>query len=366
MAPKVAFDTSARLDPADNNGDLDVYMRDLSASTTKLVSRGDGVNGTIGDGDSFGPLMSGNGQFVAFSSRATQFDHDHDPSADVDVYRRALATSATQLISVTIGGAKGNLDSSLAGISSDGSSVAFVTGSTDLDPADGSTGKDVYVNTAHGMVLASRLDGPDGAPLNDVEGAALSANGQALAMTLGGSVTPIVEPHVDTVALRRLDTAGTAAVSRPAGGGPFLNQGGSSFSSSVSADGRYVAFESDNRGLGVPAGVGGAILVRDTLTGAVTVVSRQDGRDGRADPRCRLRPADQRRRAPRGLRGQRRRGRRGRPDLPARHPGRADPPHRSSRRAERRAGERRQLRADDQRRRQARGLPDRGDEPRRR
>lgn len=281
---KVAFETGAALDPADNNGDQDVYVRDLGASTTKLVSRGDGVKGTIGDGDSFDPLISGNGQFVAFSSHATQFDHDHDPSADVDVYRRALATSATQLVSVTIGGTKGNLDSSLAGISSDGSSVAFVTGSTDLDPADGSTGKDAYVNTAHGMVLASRLDGPDGAALNDVEGAALSANGQALAMTLGGSVTPIVEPRVDTVALRRLDTSGTAAVSRPAGGGPFLNQGGSSFTSSVSADGRYVAFESANHGLGVPDGVGGAILVRDTLTGAVTVVSRQDGRDGPTIP----------------------------------------------------------------------------------
>ena len=48
----------------------------------------------------------------------------------------------------------------------------------------------------------------------------------------------------------------------------------------MSADGRYVAFASGNHGLGVSDGVGRAILVRDTLTGAVTVVSRQDGRDG--------------------------------------------------------------------------------------
>ncbi|MGZ4201460.1 MAG: TolB family protein [Thermoleophilaceae bacterium] len=89
-----------------------------------------------------------------------------------------------------------------------------------------------------------------------------------------------MEPATSTIALRRLDTSSTTTVSRPQGGAPFFNQGDEAFGSSVSADGRYVAFTSASRGLGVPGTVGRAIFVRDTVTGAVALVSRQDGPNG--------------------------------------------------------------------------------------
>ncbi len=161
--------------------------------------------------------------------------------------------------------------------------MAFLTAATNLDPADTTPGRDnsdVYVNTQQGMMLASRRDGFSGTPLNRVDEAALSGDGSSVSFQVEGSATDDVEPDTSTIALRRLDTSSTTTVSRPQGGAPFFNQGDEAFGSSVSADGRYVAFTSSARGLGVPGTVGRAIFVRDTLTGAVALVSRQDGPNG--------------------------------------------------------------------------------------
>ena len=129
-------------------------------------------------------------------------------------------------------------------------------------------------------MLASRRDGFSGTPLNGVDEAALSGDGSSVSFQVEGSATDDVEPDTSTIALRRLDTSSTTTVSRPQGGAPFFNQGDEAFGSSVSADGRYVAFTSAARGLGVPGSVGRAIFVRDTVTGAVALVSRQDGPNG--------------------------------------------------------------------------------------
>ena len=69
-------------------------------------------------------------------------------------------------------------------------------------------------------------------------------------------------------------------MSRPLGDAPFVNDGGESLGGSVSADGRFVAFSSVASGLGAVDGTGPSVFVRDVLTGAVTLVSRQDGQSG--------------------------------------------------------------------------------------
>ena len=194
-----------------------------------------------------------------------------------------IAGSSTLLMSQTNAGVKANAEAFATGIDDDGLRVAFTTAATDLDPADTIAGRDnsdVYVNTQQGMMLASRRDGFSGAPLNAVLEAALSGDGSSVALNLEGSASDDVEPATSTIALRRLDTSSTTTVSRPQGGAPFFNQGDEAFGSSVSADGRYVAFTSAARGLGVPGTVGRAIFVRDTVTGAVALVSRQDGPNG--------------------------------------------------------------------------------------
>lgn len=75
---RVAFSSDAtNLVPGDTNDKTDVFVRDLVAGTTELESRSSsGVIGNdrsshIGVGNAFYPVISGNGRYVALSSKAT-------------------------------------------------------------------------------------------------------------------------------------------------------------------------------------------------------------------------------------------------------------------------------------------------------
>ena len=279
---RVAFETSAPLAGAtDNNGADDIYFRDLKKKMTVLVSRADGATGAVGDHQSIGPLISRDGGTVAFSSQATNLDPTRDGKTDFDAYRRFLSSSATQLVSQTDAGVKGDRESFATGIDGDASRVAFITQSDNLDSADqGPPGDDIYVNTQQGLLLAGRADGAGGAPLGIAATGALDDLGKTVAMTVVGAATPDADPESNTIAVRKLDTNATLTASRPAGSDPFVNQGGGADDASVNADGRYVAFVSTARALGLPPGVFSAVFVRDTVTGAVALVSRQDGPNG--------------------------------------------------------------------------------------
>lgn len=69
----VAFDSAAtNLVSSDTNGVRDAFVRDRSIDVTKRVSVG--LNGTQGNAASEDPVLSPEGRFVAFTSRATSFD----------------------------------------------------------------------------------------------------------------------------------------------------------------------------------------------------------------------------------------------------------------------------------------------------
>lgn len=280
---RVAFTTEggAQLDPADTNGRDDVYVRDVSAAQTVLVSRADGA-GQVGNGDSGDAAISGNGQFVAFTSRSTQFDNANDPTPDPDAYRRSLTSGATQLLSITAAGAKADGAATVASIDDSGETVAFRTAATNLDPADATAARtDIYVRRGNEMLLASRADGAGGAPVNGVEiTASVSGDGSRVVFGAQTALVGGLEPRAIVVAARDLTPGSTIAVSRPPGAAPFLNAGGSASGGSASADGRFVAFSSDARGLGAPASAGMSVFVRDTVTGAAVLASREDGPDG--------------------------------------------------------------------------------------
>src|SRR6185436_20165886 len=80
---RVVFTTGDDLVSADNNGDTDVYLRDLVAGTTTLVSVA--ANGGAGDGDSSTPSLSADGTRVAFDSRATNLLAG-EPTTEPHVY----------------------------------------------------------------------------------------------------------------------------------------------------------------------------------------------------------------------------------------------------------------------------------------
>ncbi|WP_232679762.1 hypothetical protein [Nocardioides sp. R-C-SC26] len=87
----IAFvSASSQLVPGDTNGVNDVYLRDLRLNSTSLLSIG--VDGATRVGASSGPAISMDGRFVAFSSAARLVPADQD--INVDVYlcdRRSIA-----------------------------------------------------------------------------------------------------------------------------------------------------------------------------------------------------------------------------------------------------------------------------------
>jgi Tol biopolymer transport system component len=116
----------------------DLYVQDLVSGRRSLVSRADGLDGAEANGYSLqnGVSMSANGRYVAFSSRATNLDPD-DADRRGDVYVRDVEAGTTTLVSRADGrrGAKGNRSSGYGGsLSADGRSVAFTSTAWNLDP----------------------------------------------------------------------------------------------------------------------------------------------------------------------------------------------------------------------------------------
>jgi Tol biopolymer transport system component len=167
----VAFSSLAStLSTEDDDFFRDVFVRDLATGATTLVSRAAGAFGGPGDGDSFEPSLSGDGRFVAFSSRGGNLSTEDDDAVE-DVFVRDLAVNATLLVSRASGGAAtpGDADSFATSISADGSRVAFTSEARNLSAEDGDGVTDVFVRDLPSGVttLVSRAAGPAGTAADD-------------------------------------------------------------------------------------------------------------------------------------------------------------------------------------------------------
>ncbi|MEZ5245847.1 MAG: hypothetical protein R2707_12175 [Acidimicrobiales bacterium] len=125
---EVAFLSSASdLVVGDTNGLRDVFVRTAGSVFRASTS----ATGQQANGESYGPVISGNGHFVAFDSQATNL-HPADTSASPDIYRKR-DTGAIDLISVDNDGTHLDGPNQLPSISHDGSIVSFQSGDDDLN-----------------------------------------------------------------------------------------------------------------------------------------------------------------------------------------------------------------------------------------
>jgi Tol biopolymer transport system component len=130
---------------------------------------------------------------------------------------------------VSSSGAQGNGDSSWPSVSGDGRFVAFTSSATNLDPSH-SRGAFVRDRQAGTTRLAS-----SGSPSRGGYQPSISADGRFVAFT-----------NYSNVLVNDLNTGETEVVSQDSAGQPA---GGFSASPSISADGRFVAFSSNSRRL---------------------------------------------------------------------------------------------------------------------
>jgi Tol biopolymer transport system component len=285
----VAFESDAdNLSLEDDDPDSDVFVRDLVAGTTTWVSRLTGPSGGQPDFSSFRPSISGDGRFVAFDSAAPNLSTE-DTDVTQDVFVRDLVAGTTTLVSRAPGpaGAGGDGSSSEASISADGARVAFHSDADNLSGAAVSGVQDVFVRdlAAGTTTLVSRVTGAAGAGGDDESvHPAISRSGRYVAFSsLADNLSADDDDALDLgqVFLRDLDAGTTALVSRADGaaGAAGLDDSGGG---GVSDDGR-VAFVSGAANLSsADDDAVDDVFVRDIRAGATELVSRGPGAAGAA------------------------------------------------------------------------------------
>lgn len=264
----------------ETGGWTQIYVRDLEAGTTTLVSTGTG--GAGGAGDSISPVISDDGRYVAFASLAADLIPS-DGNGTCDVFVRDRILGVTTRASVSSSGAEAHGCSGFftgtrdLAMSADGRYVAFASPAADLVAGDGNGRWDVFVHdrdtgaTVRASVTSSGAEGH-----GDSLGPALSPDGRYVAFS--STATDLVSPATNgqsQVFVRDLQGATTTLESvGPAGApGNFA-----SFASAVSSDGAKVVFTSFADDLFVgDINSAADVFVRDRTAGTTQLVSLSSG-----------------------------------------------------------------------------------------
>jgi Tol biopolymer transport system component len=221
-----------------------IYVRDRQAHTTEMVSAA--LGGGVADNSSAAPSISGDGRYVAFQSWASNLvTGDTLDGADIFVHDRQLGT--TERVSVSTGGAGGNSDSSVPRISADGRVVAFSSSADNLVPADTLWNDNIFVrDRLLGTTEQVSVSTAGGQSDQGVWVAAISADGRYVAFA--SESTNLVSNDANgrkyDVFVRDRAARVTQLVSLGTGGVAGDEGSGMRSVSAVSADGRFVAFES--------------------------------------------------------------------------------------------------------------------------
>ncbi|HEV3467696.1 MAG TPA: Calx-beta domain-containing protein [Pyrinomonadaceae bacterium] len=277
----------------------DVFVRDLVNGTTALVSVNAAGTGS-GNLDSFaaGERISGNGRFVVFASQATDLVVGvTDNNIGSDIFIRDLVAGTTALVSVNRSGSATGLNlSQFPSVSADGRFVAFKSRASDLVSRDTNNGleggggiEDIFVRDTQAGVtelVSINAAGTDSGNSSSTGVPEISADGRFVVFTSGATnLTAVTDQNnsadlfrrdlqADTTILITLHRSGT----RAEGGVPI----GPSLS--LSADGRVVAFESLSANLVSTPDTNGAldVFVRAPLLPTISVndVSVVEGNSG--------------------------------------------------------------------------------------
>jgi Tol biopolymer transport system component len=233
-----------------------------------------GMDGAPGNGQSRLPTISADGRYVAFHSDATDLvPGDTNRCTDVFVFDRA--TGVTRRVSLALDGSELQSDSPGAAISPDGRFVAFWAREMPLPP-DGRVVSGVFLHDLVTGVVQCVAATRDGAAPGSVWDGDLAVSVHASIVAFATSASGIVaggesdksNVYVFDRAKGRVELVSVSTDGRAANA--------ISFWPTVSADGRYVAFESwaSNLVAGTQKGTS-QVYVRDRLA-ATTVLASCD------------------------------------------------------------------------------------------
>lgn len=219
------------------------------AQSSQIIRVSVAAGGGEPNGNSFDSSISSNGRYVAFASDASDLVAGEDSNGAADIFVRDLQYNTTTIASIpTVGGWQANNGSSNPAISQDGY-VAFESYATNLVPEDTNGDLDIFVRdlnnntTTRVSVMAdgAQANGPSFSPDISLDGSRIVFMSTANLTAMTGD-----DDNDADVFVRDLGSNTTIRVSVAADGGEGW---GSARYPSISADGRYVAFESDSPNL---------------------------------------------------------------------------------------------------------------------
>jgi Tol biopolymer transport system component len=266
---KVVFESGSTDLVPDGTNGNQIFVKDLTTGAVTLVSAD--ANGGQGNGNSLDFAFSPDGTKVAFDSSASNLVSGATHTQDIFV--KDLLSGAVTLVSADANG-EGNNVSSLPVFSPDAKKVevAFASTSTNLVPGVTSGNSEIYVkNLVTGEVTLVSADA------NGVEGnnfswlPQFSPDGTKVAFaSFSGNLVPGGANGSEQVYLKDLTTGAVTLVSSDANGVP--SDSGNSQLPVFSPDGTKIAFESAATNL-VPGSTGEQVFVKDLATGAVILAS---------------------------------------------------------------------------------------------
>jgi Tol biopolymer transport system component len=260
----------------DGNGQEDVFVRDLQTGTTSLVSI-DRQGSSSGTGRSYAPVLTPSGRTVAFVSNANDLVADDDNDA-FDVFLRDLNAGTTTLVSIGRDGVGGGRTDSWGPIvTPNGRYVVFNSAAKNLVSGDRNQASDVFLRDLRQgtttLVSVSRNGKRTGSGASEALGVAASGR-YVLFTSVADNVAPGDRNQTDDVFLRDLRDGVTKIVSANANG---RSANGASTTGSLSSDGRFVLFTSRATNLvTTPVSGLGDVYRRDVVDG-VTVLASASG-----------------------------------------------------------------------------------------
>lgn len=240
------------------------------------------------------PSISGDGRYVAFESRTPNLVPGDTNGAD-DVFVHDRQTGDTMRASVDNAGNQSNDRSTYPSISADGRYVAFESRASNLVSGDTNGAADIFVHdrqtgeTTRVSVSSTgeQVEYWSGEILSGSVNATISADGRYVAFdSWPSTLVSGGNPAIADVLVHDRETGETTRVSVDSAG----NQGNHfSYCGAISADGHYVAFRSAASNL-VPGDTNDAVdvFLHDRRTGKTTRVSDEEGCLDSADETDRL------------------------------------------------------------------------------
>jgi WD40-like Beta Propeller Repeat len=216
------------------------FVKDLATGENFLVSMG--VDGLPANHDVTSAIISGQGRFVVFATRATNLYDPESPSETPNgasqIYTWDLLAGELELVTTSDGFAPARGDSSDAAMTPDGRYVVFVSDAADLVAGDTNGTSDVFLYDRATKSMRRISEAAGGVELYlHAREPAISEDGSMVAFTAVNAVAG--GPR--QVYVRDVAAGTTTNISR----GPVDPGNDDSASPSVSADGRFVAFASD-------------------------------------------------------------------------------------------------------------------------